>query len=301
MEYFLSLFVFAKAILFKLTKLNAKKFQEKWASPFWVLYYQRYAIFPWFILLCLSYKKEYVDLFLNNLYFMWIVALMLLFWVIQESITYFVLWKVSNMSYFTAFLKIISLPIYIFAWIYMNWDYPNYHIFFAFILLWLALFLKPSVHENNNQRNTFSMWIYAVISILLVWTILDAINNWFDRFILQHLSWVLFWVGINTFLISLVLSIIFLFKDIPKKDKIIASKYKYIAYSIPVFWFLGSIPEWYSYAEIPIYTVLAISSVGFLMDIISDVKNERLHFNMKTIIFIVLVFLSIGLSILSLK
>jgi len=53
----------------------------------------------------------------------------------------------------------------------------------------------------------------------------------------------LFWVGINTFLISLVLSIIFLFKDIPKKDKIIASKYKYIAYSIPVFWFLGSIPE----------------------------------------------------------
>jgi hypothetical protein len=47
--------------------------------------------------------------------------------------------------------------------------------------------------------------------------------------------------------------------------------------------------------------VLAIGSISFVIDVISDIKNERIVLNSKTYIFIILVLISIALSVLSLK
>ena len=89
-------------------------------------------------------------------------------------------------------------------------------------------------------------------------------------------------------------------KKIPKQDIVIWTKHKYLAISVPIIWFIASIPEWYSLSSVPIYTMVAIASITFIIDVLSDIKNNRIKLCKRTISFIILVLASIVLSVVSL-
>lgn len=301
MEYLLFLFVVSKTIFFKLYKLNAKKLQEKWFDTLDIFDFQSNAIL-WFIpLIFIFYNPWDASFFLDNITHLLIVSFIVVAWFIQEFIQYYVMSKTSNMIYLSAFFDIIRIPIYLFIWYFINKDIPNYFIIFSLVFLALALFIKPSSKKHISNWAMFSSWLLFIIFISLIWNILDAINNGFDRFILQNMNEVLFWVGLNMAVIMVPLKIILYFRKAKNKNKEKIKDNKYLIYSLPLFCFLWWIPEWYSFLHMPIYTVLGLSAVSFFMDLASDYRNNRIHFDFRTISFSMLILSSIIASVLSLK
>jgi hypothetical protein len=303
MEWYLaSIYVFLTVIFFKIRVLNVKKLQERWVSSKTCLYWQRFALFPTIILLIISYKPEYLHIIISNPKLILYIFFMLIFWVSQEFIWFYVMWKISSLSFLNAFYSIINIPIYMMIWLSVNHDYPNYFTIFSLVILAISMYIKPT-HNNKKNKNMFSHNILFIIFIASIWIILDGTNNAFHRELFQNLNAVFFWTWIWMFLAMLWTYIFFLFSKVPESEKKLLQEEnnKWLYFSIAPLWFIGSIPEWFSLANIPIYTVLAIGSISFVIDVISDIKNERIVLNSKTYIFIILVLISIALSVLSLK
>jgi hypothetical protein len=128
----------------------------------------------------------------------------------------------------------------------------------------------------------------------------DGANLALSRFLYTNLNATLFLIGLFATLASLSVYVLMLFRkpQLPpaaRSDK----KFLVLAYSIPVLWFIASIPEGYSIKGIPIFTMLAISSAAFFIDVISDLRNKRIAWNHRTLAFIFLVIAGIGMAAFS--
>ncbi len=265
-----------------------------------IMYYERYAIIPATVLFFFTFRSEYIHFIFSTPIILFAFSFHLIFWVVQEYIGFFTIGSVSNLSFLNAFSSMVYLPVYLLIGIVINNDSPNIFILIALTLLGIAIFIKPSHHEEN-KRKIFEHGIIFIIFITLFRTILDAINCSLNRLVLQNLDTVLFVVALYAFLSLLPANIYFLLKKIPEKEKNIANKNKYLVYSVPVLWFLASIPEGYGFLHVPIYTMISIGSITFLIDIFSDLRNKRIKINNQTIIFITLVLVSMIFSVVSLN
>lgn len=297
--YLTSLFVVCSALLFQWRKLNIKKIQEQGLSPWGVLYYQKFALVPAVVLLVFTFKIEYVKLLLQK-EFIFLFILMSLFWIVQELFGFIVLGSASNLSFLNAFKGLLTIPIYLLLGFFFNGDVPNIYTGVALILLAVALLVKPQTAQAGRSR-LFQHGMFVIIALLTIETVVDGFNSAAFRFILQNINATLFVVAVSITAIMILLNLFFLFKPITPADKIIVRQHHYLAYSIPLLWFLASIPEGYGYYYVPIYTVMAISALTFALDVWSDVKNKRIKMNIRTGSFVLLVIISIVFSVASLK
>ena len=291
------IYVFTQSILFKLWHIHAKSLQEKGFSILEILSYQRYVLIPSFILLIFSYKTEYLLFFLNDfkmiLAFLFVVSV----WMIHEYFNLRVQKSVNSLSFMNAFFAMLTLPIYVLVGTIFNGDIPNIQILFALIILGIAIFIKPEPHETN-KKITFQDSMKFILSISLIGILVDALNNGAHRFVLLNLQAPLFGAALMMFLTTLIINIFFVFKKVPKIKQ--ANNTKLIFYSLPLMWFIASIPESYSITAIPIFTIIALGSIAFFMDISSDIINNRIKMNIRTISFICLVLFGITISAFSL-
>jgi len=291
------IYVFIQSILFKLWHIHAKSLQEKGFSILEIFSYQKYVLIPSFILLVLSYKKEYLVFFLNDfkmiLAFLFVVSV----WMIHEYFNLRVQKSVNSLSFMNAFFVMLALPVYVLVGTVFNGDVPNSQIILALILLGAAIFIKPEPHKTNGKI-TFQDSMKFIIFISLIGILVDALNNGAHRFVLSSLGAPLFGAALMMFLTTLIINIFFLFKKIPKREK--DDEFRLICYSLPLIWFIASIPESYSITSIPIFTIIALGSISFFMDISSDLFNNRIKINIRTILFVCLVLFGIILSAFSL-
>ena len=95
------------------------------------------------------------------------------------------------------------------------------------------------------------------------------------------------------------INIFFIFKKKPSEIKLVDrdNKTRLYTYLIPTLLFIGSIPEAYSFANVPAFTVVAVSMVNMIMSLTSDIKNKRLIFNLRTALFIVFVLVGVSLNV----
>lgn len=299
MEYLASLIVLASALLFKWMGLNARKIQEKGLSPLGVLYYHRFAIYPALLLTVLTFRKEYIEIIFSNNLLILALFFSVVFWSLIAYIYYFTLNSVNNLSSLNAFEAIISLPVFVIIGIFLNNDIPNAFILIALVILGVALLIKPEPHKLGRKK-FFKHSLLLIIIFTLGVNIFSAVNVGLYRVFLQNLDSTLFSIGICAFLAMLPLWLLPFFRKLPAREMEIVRQNKYLAYSIAPIWFLASIPEGYAFLNVPIYTLIAIASITFVINVLSDLRNKRIHFNFRTGIFIILVLVSIGFSVLSL-
>ena len=236
---------------------------------------------------------------------LWWIAGIAFFWGIGQFIGYIVLDSASSLSFVYIMGAFLGIPVSLAMGILVNHDYPNLSILIALGLLIVALIIKPTQHIEN-KRNLLKYSVMVVVALVLASTIGHAFDGAFYKNVLYLLNPATMWFGISIYILvtSLTLNIIYLlpaFKKPSSEEKTIIRKYFWVAYLIPLIWFIASLPEGYGFAHLPLFTLSALGAFSFLIKMISDLKNKRLAWNMHTAIFTLVVISSIVFSTLSLK
>lgn len=299
MNIVLVLIVFVQSILFKFFHLNIRKLQEKGLSPHSVAGLQRLAIVPAIFLFSITFKKEYLSFIISNPKMILCILGIMLFWVIGQYLGYFSINSTSSLSSLFALGSVINIPIYVLAGFFINHDTPNIFAVIALIILTIALIIKPVQHKDNKRQFLkYSIWV--VILLIFTTNIAHSIDGALYKNVLNVVPVTLFGISIYILITAIMLNIVYIFKKNSNEEKSLIKENKLLAYSIPAFWFIASLPEGYSFANIPLFTIISISSVSFIIDILSDLKNKRIILNKHTISFIALIFMSIIFSACSL-
>jgi hypothetical protein len=302
---YIILVVFLQSLLFAFFHLNIRKLQDKGVSVHAIAGLHRYSIIPAIVFFILTYKREYLTLFIKHpIVFLWLLGIAL-FWGLAQYIGYILLNSTSSLSFIHSLGVFTQIPILFTMSILINKDYPNIYIIIGSIILIVALIFKPSQHKENRHA-LFENGIFIVIILLLVNQIAHGFEGAFYKNILQLLTpkGVFFGTSVYILLASSAMNIIYylpIFKKTSDGEKLIIKKCFWTAYLIPVVWFVASIPEGYSFANLPLFTLSALGAFGFLIKLISDIKNKRLMWNLHTALFTILIITSIVITTISLK
>ncbi len=299
------LVVFLQSLLFSLFHLHIRKLEEKGVTAHSIAGLQRYSVIPALILFIATFKREYILHLLAHPMVFWWIAGIALFWGIGQYVGYVVLNSASSLSFVYTMSSFLEIPVLLATGILINHDYPNTHILTAVVLLIIALIIKPVQHADN-KRHLLKYSIFIVIALVFTTQIAHALDGAFYKNLLHFFQpeTILFGMSIYILVASLTLNVIYLlplYKKPPVQEKEIIRKYFWTSYSIPLIWFVASLPEGYSFAHLPLFTLSALGAFSFLINMISDLKNKRLVWNLHTGVFSIFIILSIIFSTLSLR
>jgi len=291
--------------LFAIFNLNIRKLEEQGVSAHTIAGLQRYAVIPSAMLLLVTYKHEYLLILLRNPESFWWIAGIAFFWGIAQYIGYTVINSASSLSIVSTFSSLIGIPVMVAMGVLINNDYPNPLIIVALMLLVVAIIIKPTQH-NENKLHLLKYSLIMVISLVFTSNVGHALDGALYKNLLYVLDSraVLFGISVYTFVTSATLGVIYLlpiFRKPSKEEQALVKKHFLVAYSIPVFWFIASIPEGYSFANLPLFTLSALGAFGFLIKMCSDLTNKRLAWSWRTALFIAIIIASIVFSALSLQ
>jgi len=277
-----------QAILFQVYYLVTKSLQEKGLSIWDIFRYQSLAVIPGGILLVIFFKWEYFTFLRTHPLALTAVLFCSGVWIVHTFFRLSVIEATNSLSYFNAFSAVISLPLLLMAGIVMNRDYPNSLMIVGLILLGIGLALQPTIHEKNIQKQTLAMGISLAVILLTFGQTIDAINSAAFRYFLQNFKVVMFANCLFIFLSTLVIAIVILVRNLlnkgPKKGR--ANRRGYI---LPIIFVIATLFEGYSLSGISVYALVAAGSITFLVSAVGDLHSKRIKFNLRTLIFFILV------------
>jgi hypothetical protein len=297
MDLYPTFLVFAMGISFKGYVLTERYLQERGVHPIRTFSLQRYALIPGLIWSAVFIRGHDLSRIIHTPHLLIYVLLVAAGWNIQQFLSSYIVNTVSSMSAFSTLQMILLLPLSLLVGTFFNHDVPNAFGLMAIFVLVVAFVLQPTQHTDNN-RERFAFPLKIIIGLIVVQTIIDAFDQGIYRQLLKELGPA---VVLGIFSVVTLGTAWLWTSIIPKKKKeteILKQQWQRST-ALPAFWFLGSIPEAYAIAVLPIYTTLAISTVTFLMDAFSDLIHHRIHLTPRTTIFLSLVLLGIGLAVYS--
>lgn len=297
----LTLIVFLQTLLFAFFHQNSRKLVDKGVLPHTIGDLQKWSIVPAIALFALTYKPEYLHMVLENKAILLLILGIASFWTVGQYSGYFMINSTSSLSFLDALTGIFNLPILAVMGILINKDMPNAFAFGALALLMIALLIKPKQNKEN-KRNLFNYGFWIVFGIIILNIVAHGFDGTLYRKMLGSISPAIpFGISIYILTASIMLNILYFFKKVSPEQKALTREHKWLAMSVPAIWFAASLPEGYSFSQIPIFTLTCLGSFSFLVNVVSDLRNKRITFNYQTAIFVVLVVASIGFSTLSLK
>lgn len=287
------------AVAFKVCNLNERYLQERGVPPLRTFALYRYALIPAIIWSIIFIRPEDINQLLHTPQLLAFLFFMAITWNIQMILTSYVINSINSMSAFTTLQHLIHLPLILLVGTYFNQDIPNIYSILAIVALLAAFILQPTPHVKNT-RMKFSLPIVLIIGLVVLQASLDAANGGLYRELLKQIRPE---VVIGAFSITTLGLTVLLVPFIPKKPKdtaVIRRKWKWAAL-IPILWFAGTVPEAYVFAALPLYTGVSIAALSFVMDAVSDLRQHRIHFNLRTAAFMLLVLGGVGLAVYSIS
>lgn len=263
-----------------------------------ILYYSKFIIYPSLLLLILVWDKNSFDYLINNRHILFVFIGFLIASSIFQYVYLVSRHMVKALSFVSVVLNTVGLPAIVITSFLINRDIPSIYEIFGILFLVLALILKPS----NGKTKNVSQLRYSVITIVVIsviYLVLQTIKDPLYREFMMNIPNTLFAIALYLTCLSVIINIFFIFKKKPNEIKVIDTdkKTKIYIYLIPTLLFAGSIPEAYSFANVPAFTVVAISMVNMIMSLASDIKNKRIIFNTRTAMFILFVLVGVFLNV----
>jgi hypothetical protein len=219
-------------------------------------------------------------------------------WNIQAFLSSYLLNTISSMSALTTLQYLLYLPLLLVVGVFLNHDRPNLYNYLAILSLLCAFIIQPAQH-NLNIRARFYLPIVYIVGLVLLRACMNAANNGATRQALAMISPEVF-LGVFSVTTIGLCALCVLFIPRSPNDRVVLRKKWWLAGVIPLLWFAASIPETYSFAKLPIYTVVSIGAVTFALDTGSDLYHRRIKFNLRTGTFITLAIAGMVLAIFSL-
>jgi len=290
---------FLQALIFQLFGQTAKRLGEKGVSVLEVMSYQRYALYPAVLLLLCFWDQTSVNYLLENrnvlFSFVGFIVLLCLFQYVYFSSLHIT----RSLALVSVIKNSISLPLLMVVGFFINGDVPMTLEYFSIIFLIGALFLQPK--RRDGEKSSLLHPLHVVVGIVLIFVLLQILKDPLYRYFMQHIPNI--WFGLLLYLSSftLLLNIFFWIKKPTFKSRSFSEHKSLLPLliAIPILWLIGSVPEGYSFSKIPVYSMIALGSITFLMSIGSDIYNKRIVLNTQAILFIAFVCSSILLNVVA--
>jgi hypothetical protein len=295
MDLYPTALVFVMGVSFKGYVLTERYLQERGVRPIRTFALQRYALIPGLIWSAIFIRGHDLDHIIHTPHLVAYILLVALGWNVQQFLSSYLVNTVSSMSAFTTLQNLLLFPFTLLVGTFFNHDIPNVYSLAAVAVLMVAFAVQPAQHVDN-VRARFAVPLKVIVGLILAQTAIDAFDQGLYRQLLKELSPA---VVLGVFSVVTLTVTTAWTSLIPKRqaETEILRRQWHRSTALPAFWFLGSIPEAYAIAILPIYTSLSISAITFLMDAGSDLIHHRIHLNLRTTAFLLLVLTGIGLAV----
>ena len=296
-----AIYAFLTAIGFKTNTLTVRFLQEKGAAAIDTYTIYRYALIPSVIWSLIFVRKADLNLIFHSPKLLIILSIIIILWNLQAYLRAQITNSTNSMVLFSTIFNIMVFPLFLAFGTLFNHDKPNVFSLSAIFILSVALLIKPTPHKEN-LRPRLSKPLYLIVLLIFLTACCDTVLQGVGREALKQLRPVVF-LGIFSLPTLSACWLISRFYIHRQTQQSVAMKNRqWLAVGlIPMTWFLASIPEAFALAAIPIYVFISINVVTFLMDTVSDVIHKRIHLDLQTAGFILIVLAGISLSVLSLN
>jgi len=292
-----ALFAFSAALGFKLQDLTQRRLQEAGISPLASFSLYRYALIPAVVWSCFFVDLADLQFLLDHPRLLAFTILIAVTWNFQSLLHSFLINSTSSMSLISTIQQTAYLPFLFLVGIFFNRENPNWFGILALFFLLSAICLQPSDHAKN-RRSSYALPVLLIGFLAFFRAGLDAYNNGMTREVLLEFDPAGF-LGIFAVSTLVIAAVISLFLRITSQQKKLLKKQRILAIAFPLIWFAASVPETWGYADLPIYTMVMLGSIVFLLDLISDLRNSRIRLSLRTVSFAVLTFAGIVSAMLS--
>lgn len=289
--------VAAQTAGFKLHDLAQRRVQELGSSVRATFFLHRWALIPSLIWAAVFVRPEHLAFVWQQPQLLAYLVLIAVSWNLQAFLSVYLLNATEAISFLALVEKLIYLPMLLAVGIVMNGDSPNAWSLISLALLGLALWIQSS-HHTRHRATIFRYSVLATLGAIVLRTAIDAVNNGMSREVAQALPVPVF-IGLFTVLTLGITA--GLYYCVPRKIAAcrIPKEKRWMAFLIPAVWFAATIPESYALSALPIYTLVSLGALGFLVDVASDLRNKRIPWNGHTAAFTACTLAGLATAVLS--
>ena len=283
----LTFFAILQAVGFKFVGLTERRLLESGVSPFAVLSLYRWALIPALIWSAFFITPSVLQHVIVTPYALSYLLFIAVAWNTQAYLSCMLARETYSAGLLSAIQIVMYLPTLLLVGTWFNNQSPSILSIISAVTISTALLIKPTPHkkisENNNNGTVWPLFI--VVLVAFIRTSVDSLNSGATKEALKLMAPEVM-LSLFVILTLTLTSIIFMLKKRNDHDIKRLKTNKNLAVWIPLVWFLASIPETFGFAGLAIYTLVSIGSITFIMDIISDLKNQRISWSARTMIFI---------------
>lgn len=275
--------VAAQTAGFKLHDLAQRRVQELGGSVRATFFLHRWALIPALIWAAIFVRPEHLAFLGQQPLLLLYLVLIAASWNMQAFLSVYLLNATEAISFLALVEKLVYLPMLLAVGIVLNGDTPNIWSLVSLALLGIALWIQSS-HHTRHRAAIFRYSVAATLGAILLRTAIDAVNNGMSREVAQALPVPVF---IGLFTVTTLGITTALYFCVPKRIAAcrIPRGKRWMAFLIPTIWFAATIPESYALSALPIYTLVSLGALGFLVDVASDLRNKRIPWNGHTAAF----------------
>ncbi len=301
MDFSPAILSLARAVAYKYNSLTERYLQEAGASVLSTYALHRYTLIPAIIWAIIFVRPSDIAAILQTPHQLLYFGIIFVIWNIQQYAHSFRVNSTSTVSALSNLYNVLTLPLLLIAGTFFNHDAPNGYSIAAIVVLVVAMLVKPAHHILNN-RARYSRPVPVLIGFICLEALVDVVLIALCRQLLKEIPPHVF-IGVFDILvlISCALCVAFLAKRQPMDVKAMVKKHPLRSISLPIIFFAGSVVEFYAQAALPIYIMISIGAITFVMDIFSDVYRKRIQINFQTISFVSLVFVGICLAVYAIQ
>jgi hypothetical protein len=288
-----------QSVIFIGYDLAAKKMREQGVDSLALIYSLRLSLFPALLVLLLAWDREAAVALLHNH-----TALLALFGFVASWLTFqLIYFRCLHVSHSLAVASVarnaVGLPLLMVAGALVNGDHPTVWGILAIALLMAASFLRPGRSKLDPSQYIESA--RTVLGLSIAFVVIVTVKDPLYRLYLQNSHALILSLAIYMVMCAGALQVYFWFRPLhahPSRATAgpALTVPPLLMWAVPIIWVVGTIPEGIAFGNLPVYSMIAVGTVSWVITIATDIYFKRLAPTMRTAAFASLVVGSITLS-----
>lgn len=282
----------SQSLIFIGYDLIGKRLREQGASAHDMGFIMRLALWPALVVLAFTWDSAVALQILTSPMLYWPLIGTATCWLVYQ----WVYFRSLNMAHSLAVVSVtrnaIGLPLLMGLGFLVNGDIPTWWGVTSIGLIICAAFIRPG--RTRMDRIQYLESLKAVLGLTVAFIALTTVKDLLYRIYLHNTSAPIFEAAWYSVVLTGGLYVYYFFK--PRVSEYRANSVTMWAFvSI---WIIGVIPEAIAFQLVPVYAVIAIGTISWVIIILSDLYFKRLAYSWRTALFALTIVTSIVCAII---
>ena len=270
----------AQSLIYVVYDLVGKRLREEGASALDLTYLMRLALWPALITLALSWNTGVAMQMLHSPAQYGPLLGFVGTWLVYQWVYFRNLNIARSLAVVSVTRNAIGLPLLMVSGFFINHDVPTLWGYCAVGCIVLGAFVRPRPAQQHTRQ--YLETIQIIVWLTIAYIVLVTVKDSFYRLYLQNERALIFGISVYMILCSLGL---YFFSWIRPRQSTHTVPPRWVAAFVSI-WVIGTVPEGIAFGMVPVYTLVTIGTVSWIITIGSDLHYGRLSVSSRTACFI---------------